>query len=129
MSQPEGVSGGRSKDFLMSGTQVEDFLMVAFGAPGLLLLIWAIVTRQFRGSEVAKYAVHDSEELAEARSAPVASRARSRVFFTAIAVIFTCVTLSPLLVFWAMTRASAAPNSHSSAGSSGAMVCPFGFSR
>jgi hypothetical protein len=109
----------------MSGAQVEDFLMIAFGAPGLFLLIWAIATRQFRGSEGAKYTVLNSEELAAARSAPARSQMRARTFFTAIALIFAFITLCPLLVFWAMTRASAAPNQHGSGGGSGALVCPF----
>ncbi|HEX5323051.1 MAG TPA: hypothetical protein VFW40_04640 [Capsulimonadaceae bacterium] len=110
----------------MSSAQLEDFLMVAFGAPGLLLLLWAIASRQFRGSEEAKDAVLRGEEPAEPRSAPAQSRLRSRVFFAAIALIFAFITLCPLLVFWATTRANAAPHPHGAAGSSsGALVCPF----
>jgi|SRR5579883_1020366 len=106
----------------MNTALLEDFLIFVFGAPGLLLLIWALVSRQFHGSEQAKYAMLESEEGVAAQRNSARSPLKSRLFFTTVVAIFAFVVLCPVLVFFAM-RASAAP--HSTGHGSSALVCPF----
>jgi len=111
----------------MTETRFDELLIFVFLAPGLLLLVWAFVSRQFQGVEAAKYRMMEGEEGGAASAVAAAAGARAsrmkrRIFFTFFVAFFLFVTICPWLVFFFMAMSAAHAGGHGPAGS---LVCPF----
>lgn len=82
----------------MSPTHVEEMLTVVFGAPGFFLLLWAIVNRQFRGSEKANLEVNETDDLPHGAGGAKVSRRKARLASTVIVLVFFLISVCPVVL-------------------------------
>lgn len=81
----------------ISTVHVEELLLVVFGAPGFLLLGWAIVARQFRGSANGNFGfVEPGEPLP--RPATGVSKLKRRLTYTLIVAVFLLLSVCPVVL-------------------------------
>ena len=88
----------------MNPDNTEHLLFVIFAIPSIIALVWALRSRQFNTDEGICYAVfEDSDDIYLGPAPQTISPRRRGLLIAALAAVFGCILLSPL-VTWAVAR-------------------------